>query len=594
MSLLAVALHNPVGVALALVPLLVNLAILAVILRRGVDTRIARVFVMFVVMLVAWQAFDVAIRTAITAQSAATWRDLLRAGQFFAIATGVHFALRFAGHDRVADHVGTYGLLYLPPLAAQALYAAGVIDERLVRVPIWGWIATAADAGPWFDAVTVGFTLMVAAIPAILYAHVWRVRHNPRRFPTAQLIAVGISVPVVIGVVTEVVLPLVLGMRQIPITSTTLSAFSLASAVALQRNRIFEVDTVATARGLIDAVTDALMVCDPDGHVRFANAVAREQFNVGGTGRTEVQAMFRSPREADAFLAGPWTNAIMGARRIGLEMTLLDRNHGPVECLVSLAAVRQSGMVGVMLVAHDISELRGVEAELAVTRERVEEARGTDGPWVAHLADELREPLHGILGAIRTLSDQAELPPDPALLERIDSQGSQLLRLLSDVIDVSSIDAGELSLAFGELDLAAVLKELKPQAKQLTEAHQNRVYVLAPTSVEVRADGARVRQVVMGVLAFVSRLARGRTLTITAARLPLHGAITVSVPDVRLSPAQLTQALDRLPRSGRAKGPRLTLALCRRLCQLMGGDLEAEAGSSGTRFVARLPLVSVS
>ena len=106
MSLLAVALHNPVGVALALVPLLVNLAILAVILRRGVDTRIARVFVMFVVMLVAWQAFDVAIRTAITAQSAATWRDLLRAGQFFAIATGVHFALRFAGHEG-GDYVFT-------------------------------------------------------------------------------------------------------------------------------------------------------------------------------------------------------------------------------------------------------------------------------------------------------------------------------------------------------------------------------------------------------------------------------------------------------------------------------------------------------
>ena len=593
MSLLALSFNNPTGVSLALVPLLVNLAILVVLLRRGSVVGVARAFAIFVAMLSAWQFFDVTVRAATNAETAAAWRDLLRAGQFFAVATGVHFALRFARMERAAESIWTYIALYLPPLAAQALYAARLIDEPLVYVPIWGWIADTSQSGPLFDIVTAGFALQAAAIPAILYGHAWKVRTDQRRFPIAQLLAVGITVPVVLGVLTEALLPLFFGMRQIPITSTTLSAFSLAAAVGLQRNRMFQVDTVATAQEILESISDALMVFDPDGRVRFANAVAREQLNVSPAGRSRIQELLRSPREAKAFLAGPWARALTGRREHGLEMTLVDRHQHPVECLVSVTAIRQGAAVGLMMVAHDISELRDVEAELALARERIEEARGTDGPWIAHLSDELRHPLNTILGCVQLMSEgPQDQPVDAELLQRMEVQGNQLLRLLSDVIDISQIDAGELPLTLSTTELTATIRAMTPICRQLVRTQSNRLDIRLAETVDVQVDPARLRQIVLGVITFLNSLGRQRTVALQTDGTTTHGVVRFSLPGVSLSAAQLSQALDHLPRKGKAKGPRLTLALCRRLCQLMGGDLTASADDQGTQLVARLPLAT--
>ena len=413
-------------------------------------------------------------------------------------------------------------------------------------------------------------------------------RHDPRQFPNAQLLALGITVPVGIGVLTEVGLPVIMGIQQIPIASTTMSAFSLVAAIGLVRNRLFEVDTVATARGIIESISDALVVLDPDGTVRFANRTAREQFNIGPGARQQLHTFLRSESEARAFRAGPWNRALSGGRQYGLEMTLLDRNQQPVDCLVSLNAIRQGPAVGVMIVAHDISELREVEAELALARERVEEGRESDGPWIAHLSDELRNPVNAILGCAKLLDESGV--SNPELLQRIHAQGSQLLRLLSDVIDVSQVDSGELPLSVEPTDVTQTLRAIAPICRKVVQNQKNRVDFQLAESVYVVVDPVRLRQIVLGVLSFLNQMGRQRVLIVTATREnERQGVIRFDLPEVTLPADQLANALDRLPRSGGAKAARLTLALSRRLCQLMDGELLATPLNNGTQLVVRLP-----
>ena len=165
MSLLSFSLHNPVGVLLVVVPMIANIGILIAMFRRGSQARVARIFTIFVLMLLAWQLFDVAVRAATNLETAQAWRDLLRSGQFFAIATGVHFALHYARQDRLADSLLVQVALYLPAFIAQALYAAGLVTETIVDVPTWGWIADNSDTGALFDSILTVFAVQSAAIP---------------------------------------------------------------------------------------------------------------------------------------------------------------------------------------------------------------------------------------------------------------------------------------------------------------------------------------------------------------------------------------------------------------------------------------------
>ena len=576
-----------VGVLLAALPAVLNVGILLQVLRSRSDSRLARTFVLFVGTLVAWQAFDIAVRATAVAPTAAMWRDLLRAGQFFAIATGLHFALRFARWHRISEHPATLLAIYAPPFIAQAVYAAGLIDERLQYVPVWGWIAD-TQLGLLHALVTTGFGIMAALIPAVLYAHMWEVRGQPLRFPTARTLAIGITVPVVVGLITEVALPLV-GVQQIPLTSTTLSAFSLAAALSLRRTML-DIDTITAARTVIDAISDTLLIFDADGRLRFANTLAREQFNVGQEARNHVDELFRSGYEAASFRNGPFRDALQGARRYGLEMTLVDRNHQDIPVIVSLSALRHAGTVGAVLLVHDISEFKAVEAELAMARERVEQVKGAEGPWLVHLEEELRGPLNTILGL-------AELPhtSENAEWARIAAEGQALLRLVSDIIDLSRIDAGELSLSPATVELSTVVKEQVPICRELLSAQRNRLEVLTPLEVRAVGDPTRIRQVVLGVVAFAARVSRDGTVRVVVRGEHPYARVEIVMNKVTLDARQLESALSRAPRAGTERSVRLSLTLCRRLCQLMGGDVTASSDADkGTTFTILVPLAPES
>ncbi len=588
MLLFDLGLHNPAGVLLALIPLCINIGILAFSLRYLPRDRTTQAFVFFVATLAVWQLFDVTVRSAVTLEAAAAWRALLRLGQMLAIPGGLLFALRLAQRDELADHSLTSIVLFGPSLAFMGAYEAGFIEEKLAWQGVFGWI-TDPDLGPLYTLYSVWYSVLAAVTPLVVLFNLVDARSDPERYKAAQVMAAGIAVPAGVGIIAEVVLPLGLGMQQIPITSTTLSAFSLACVVAMYRYDLFRVSTLATARTAIAAVPDTLVIASPRGRIVYANDAAVRAHDLALRDVLTIDQLFDTAEQAAAFRSGPWARCQQGASVAGLELGLV-AHDSQVPMLVSLAPlpIRPTGPFGVVLIGHDVTSLK--QAMRAA-----EEASKAKSRFLANMSHELRTPLNAIIGYAQLLAEEVESEEDRDDLARIETSGQYLLNLINDVLDLSKIETGRLEVRVSPVDLPALIEEVLDDARVLCDRNANTLEVtLSDGLPPVTADATRLQQVLLNLLSNAAKFTEAGTIELRAHLADDQVVVDVVDSGIGMDDDQLArlfQAFTQVHRSGHEKygGTGLGLALSQELCRLMHGDLTAasEVGQ-GSTFSVRL------
>jgi PAS domain S-box-containing protein len=562
-------LENPVGVALALLPALFNGAILVFAARELPSDRTTRAFSFFVVMLIAWQAFDVMVRAAATMEAAQAWRALLRVGQFIAIPAGLQFALRFSDYDDLAERSSFAALIFGPSLLFQGAYEAGLLRESLHWRPIWGWI-TIPDPSPLALIQTIWFGLLAASVVAVLAVNMSRSRGDPQRYAAARLIALGMAVPTAIGLVCEAVLPMA-SIQQVPLTSSTMSVFSLAVAVALARYDLFRVSTLATARAAIATVSDPLVIASPQGRVVYANAAAEGLVGAVLEG-TPIDAMLPEA-ERKAFREGPWADCLRGARLAGVELSIRTGDGQDAPMLASLAPlpIRPRGLPGVVLFAHDVSALRAA-------MEAVEAASHAKSAFLANMSHELRTPLNAIIGYAQLLGEDHSDPQSRSDLARIEASGRYLLDLINDVLDLSKIESGRIEVVAETINLGDVIDEVVHDARELCRRNSNRFAWEASVRAPVVVDRVRLRQVLLNLLSNAAKFTRKGEVRLEVQRDGARIRVDVSDTGMGMDDEQLGRLFEpfiQVHREGvdTLGGTGLGLAISRRLCRLMGGDL---------------------
>lgn len=590
-------LQHPLTLAIAFLPMCLNIGLLVFALRRLPRDRISSLFALWLSCLILWQLYDCFVRTSITMETALFWRRLFFPFQMLAFPTGLHFALLYAGRDRLAERPAVLAALYLP-----AMFLTNVHREWLYDDAYWGWIQLPDPSVRAMVEVVYGTSSSVLML-FILGLAVRRWSRDPGHRTQALIIFAGMLVPVGLGLVFEVGFPQVLQIHQWPITSTTLSAFSIATVIALTRFRLFDMSSGTAVEAVLETMQDALVVATPEHHLLYANRAAAEMF---GIDRSQVRAfgverLFPDAAAWDAFRGRVIEPTIAGEPSAAHDTVLRTVTGALVPALVSSAAVPVSrgGRPGVLLLAHDVSELKRVQSELAQAKQAAEEANVAKSSFLANMSHELRTPLNAILGytdlvkELLTDDGYTEVTPD---LDKVSGAAQHLLALINDVLDLSKIEAGRMDVVPEEFELAELIAEVRPLANVLAEKRNNGFLLRCPPDLgRVRLDRVKVKQILLNLLSNACKFTESGQVTL-AVSLVDGERVSLAVIDTGLgmSPEQLSKLFQRFSQvhTDREKygGTGLGLVLCMRFAELMDGDVtvSSEAGK-GSTFLLNLP-----
>jgi len=237
-------------------------------------------------------------------------------------------------------------------------------------------------------------------------------------------------------------------------------------------------------------------------------------------------------------------------------------------------------------------------------REAAEAASRAKSTFLANMSHELRTPLNAIIGYSEMLAEDFEgeeglegFVPD---LQKIRAAGKHLLSLINDVLDLSKIEAGKMELYLETFEVSRLIEDVVSTVQPLVEKNANTLeFHRADDLGTMHADLTKVRQSLFNLLSNASKFTEQGTITLDVVRETVDGTdwVTFRVSDtgIGMTPEQiekLFQAFSQAEASTARKygGTGLGLAVTRRFCQMMGGDISVESELGvGSTFTIRLP-----
>ncbi|MBI2733240.1 MAG: PAS domain-containing sensor histidine kinase [Aquabacterium sp.] len=255
--------------------------------------------------------------------------------------------------------------------------------------------------------------------------------------------------------------------------------------------------------------------------------------------------------------------------------------------------------VQMVSVIEDITERVRMQEALSSAR-AAERASKAKTEFLSRMSHELRTPLNAMLGFAQLLRVDPRNPLNEAQrqkVEHIEKAGAHLLAMMTDVLDLSRIEAGSLPMSIETLAVSKVLEEtLALVSNQATEAGLKLVHHLPDEGVFLKADRVRLRQVLSNLLSNAIKYNRpGGQVMVETMALNEQVLITVSDSGQGMTPEQISHLFEPFNRLGAERtaieGTGIGLVIVKRLLDLMQGRIEVSSTpGSGTSFRVWLPL----
>jgi PAS domain S-box-containing protein len=370
----------------------------------------------------------------------------------------------------------------------------------------------------------------------------------------------------------------------------------------------------ARFRELIENAPDAILQVDPNGKIVVVNHTAERMF---GYAREELlgesvdklvpmEARAGHMRHRADFARSPKIRP-MGS---GMELSALRKDGIEVPVEISLSPSYQKGGTNVTAMIRDVSERRQAEmqmrslqenymSELEARQKEADRLNGLKSEFLASMSHELRTPLHTIIGFAELLAEGTEGPlneKQKRFLQHIQEDSEHLLGLINDVLDLSKIEAGGMSLRIEDVSLAVAISDavnaIRPRAamKSLAlESHDS-------FSGLVAVDPMRLKEVFYNLLSNAVKFTpEGGKITLQTEEDGRFVRITISDSGIGIPADQLEQVFEKFYQVGYAtngvrEGTGLGLAICRHLIEMHGGRIWIESGSGiGSHFHFTVP-----
>lgn len=241
-----------------------------------------------------------------------------------------------------------------------------------------------------------------------------------------------------------------------------------------------------------------------------------------------------------------------------------------------------------LFIAENLTAERAQE-KLRLEKEKAQAATRTKSDFLARMSHELRTPLNAVMGMAQILEETELNAGQRQCTEQILTSTRALLDIIEDILDISRVEAGKLTLREEPIDVGKLLKEtmdlLAPMAAAKSIALELAIADEVP--VEVIGDGTRLRQVVVNLLGNALKFTRRGQVSLTCALLSadshsVHLLLSVRDTGVGIDPDEMERIFQpfdqgRAQAECRSGGTGLGLSIARTLVELMRGKLWAES-----------------
>ena len=367
-------------------------------------------------------------------------------------------------------------------------------------------------------------------------------------------------------------------------------------------------------RQLLEAAPDAIVEVGADGKIVLINRVAEEMF---GYVRDELlgqsvdvlvpDAMRREHyRHRDSYLEQPRTRP-MGT---GLDLHARRRDGSLFPVEISLSPIQTEGGMHVTAVIRDVTERKRADKEvrrlqqqytleLEARNREAERANRLKSEFLASMSHELRTPLHTIIGFAELLQEghDGQLNERQSrFLGHIQRDSEHLLELINDVLDLSKIEAGQLTLKKETFPLARSVGEALDAVRPGAAAKGIQIEELGERDVTVDADPLRVKEMLYNLLSNAVKFTpEGGRVWVETRKEGSFARVTVGDSGIGIPAEEQENIFDKFYQVGNTtrgvrEGTGLGLSITKELVQMHGGWIELESvPGEGSRFTFTLP-----
>lgn len=358
----------------------------------------------------------------------------------------------------------------------------------------------------------------------------------------------------------------------------------------------------AETSAVLETAPDGIITVHTDGEVLSANPAAARIF-----GRNREQMLDLDIGELVTTLDADTLAGVLATKSYGETLEHLGQRDSTGEFPLEIAFGRHAERL--VLVLRDITERKVVSQQLRDARDAAVEANQAKSAFLARMSHELRTPLNAVIGYSEMIQEEvgamrdngvdnievvAEFLPD---VGRIRAAGVHLLSLVSDILDLAKVEAGQMGVHIEAFDLADLVEDVQKSLTPLALKSNDTFEVeLSEPFEPMHSDPTKVRQILYNLLSNAFKFTRDGAVTLRVVADPAQAQVVFEIEDtgVGMSNDEIEAVFEAFAQADSSTtrqfgGTGLGLTITRHFCTLLGGSIDVESTpGQGSRFRVQL------